>query len=261
MSKMRLPFLFIFLAALTVAACSGKRENLIAQSTGKTAEVLVVIEDEYWESRTGDLIREVFMQESGGLPQPEALFSVLRINRKALDEIYRKHHNILVVSINNQYKESKVLTKDDYWASPQRVINIEAPSAEAFEAAFTERQASILELMRDAERKRLQKILTALQEHKLNNEIYELMKDKAHHTCRFFMASKGEGVIWLRKETKDFSQGILIYTTPYTDTTLFDPERIVTRRNEMCMKYIPAQRRILYVDGRGYCPGITKAIV
>lgn len=45
--------------------------------------------------------------------------------------------------------------------------------------------------------------------------------------------------MWLRRETDDMSMGLLIYETPYRDTSDLNPQHLVAVRDSVVKKYVP----------------------
>jgi len=52
-------------------------------------------------------------------------------------------------------------------------------------------------------------------------------------------ATEDPNFAWVHKETKDFSLGILIYTTPYKDANLFDDKKIENRLDTIMRRKVP----------------------
>ena len=91
--------LFIILFSFLIITSCGDMGSSTANSSGKTAEMIVVTNNQAkWESRVGDSIRQFFNQEFEVLPQSEPLFEMTHIPMATFTDnaMFQSHHNILI---------------------------------------------------------------------------------------------------------------------------------------------------------------------
>jgi len=138
-----LPFiLFSFL----IISCESNKTGA-SRSSGKTAEMIVVINNETkWEGMVGETVRSFFNTDYEVLAQPEPLFEMASIPIANFNKtkMFQSHHNILILDIDKNATEPSMEARKDVWASPQTVINIKAPSDEIFATFFDEKKEKFL---------------------------------------------------------------------------------------------------------------------
>ena len=229
----------LFLAFLFFQSCQSKTNGL-PPSTGKTLEIIVVTNNKaQWNGNIGDTIRAFFGQEQIGLPQSEALFSMVNLPEESFLKMYQANRDILILDISNKIKTAQIENKKDLWSSPQRVIKISAPDENSFYKIFNENKTGIMELYNQVERERMQKTFETAENISLVNSIKEKFNFSLVLPSAYRLAKQDSNFMWIRKETLEDSQGILIYSYPYIHTNAFDRDVIINLRNQMTSRYIP----------------------
>lgn len=246
----RIPLFLLVIPMLLFISCDEERQKDASKnkSTGATAEVLVVIEDELWKGQGGEAIREVLLQDIPVMPWGEQMFDIVQMSPEKFAQMYQRHHSIIIAQLDGSLDSAKVETKDDYWAAPQRLIRLRAPNAASLAEAFRLRQDNIVGLLREADRARLTRLFTEFQNTGIKKRIMEQMGLRLVVPSGFYVAKLTPEFAWLRKETKDWSQGLIIYFTPYEDTSYFNTQLIINRRDQMCMLYIPGELEGTYMQ-------------
>lgn len=232
-------FALLTLSVILSPSCKQERSKSIVKSTGKTAEILVVIDEELWKGQVGEVMRNSLIKEIEYLPQPEPRFVLVNLPSKAFSDLYQKHHKIIMVEIDSRLDSARIQSKEDYWASPQQFIRMRAPSEEALVEAYLEREQNIKDLLEKSERQRLITLYQQMNDLGIRNQLINQMGITMLVPSGFYVAKMTPDFAWLRKETKDFSQGLMIYYTPYSDTNQFSNQVIVNRRNQLTQIHIP----------------------
>lgn len=122
----RIAILLVFLLQF-ISCKDNNNEKMVAPSTGRFNELLVVISESDWDGEVGFALKEVLTREVLGLPQPEPQFSIIRIDFKMYDGLLKRTRNILVVKMG---KENNFSIEKNLFSSPQVVINISGVSKE-----------------------------------------------------------------------------------------------------------------------------------
>ncbi|MBE0662333.1 MAG: DUF4837 family protein [Bacteroidales bacterium] len=241
---------FIFITFLVLSSCNSE-ERIIANSTGKSSEMLVVIEKQHWNGAVGNEIKAFFGQDMEGLPQPEALFNFYTIPEADFSSIFQVHRNIFIASIRPEHTQPYIETKRDLWAKPQRVIKINAASDSAFLRLFHEHKNSFLKLYDQAERERIQKAYSSVTEHTIKNEMVENFGFSLTVPSGFYIAKKSQDFMWIRRETLEFSQALLIYTYDYKDTADFKQRPVLGTRDFFTKQHVPGTFEGTYMSVAG----------
>ena len=141
---------------LSLLGCKqGNKKNLLPNVSGKAGEVLVVIEREQWEGNLGVAIREVLAMDTPYLAQREPLFNLSNVPSGSFNNMFKMHRNMLMININPQNQTNGVVYKNNLWAQPQAVVQINAADAEEALSLFNEASATISEFFEQSERDRI----------------------------------------------------------------------------------------------------------
>lgn len=230
--------MFVFSVA-GFTACNMQSTGM-QPSTGKTNELLVVTNSNiYWNATLGQTIKDFFGREMPGMPQSESTFSVAHIPEAGFTQMLQTHHNLFIVDINSSYDKPIIETRRDLWASPQRVVKITVPDEATFYREFEDRKEAIIELFNENERRRAANAYASIRDHKITGMLNKEFDLDILIPKSFFVAVQEDDFVWLRREAEQFSQGILIYTFPYSDTMAFNYDEIIAKRDELTRMFIP----------------------
>lgn len=235
----KLPIILSLFAVILLSACNGEKEVKKERSVGGTSEILVVSQTlEQWEGAEGNAIRGYFTQEQYGLPQSEPIYKVTHVNANKFSDMFKKHKCILVIETDPGLAVSKIEKGADMWAAPQCYIKITAANDASWVETFEKNKEAIKSLFDKAELDRIMSILRP----STNTEIYKSLDKqfgiKMSVPEGFFVAKQEKDFVWLRKELDKSGAGIMVYSEDYTDTTQFELNSIITKRNIITQKYI-----------------------
>lgn len=261
MKNISLTLVLIVLIGLGFYSCSSDSSPL-PHSKGKTLEMLVITNNkEQWNSNIGDTIINFFGQIMLGLPQAEAMYSMVHLPEEAFIRMYQSNRDIFIVDISKDITIAQIETKKDLWASPQRVVKISAPDNNSFYEIFNKNKESILELFNQIERERMIKTFGAVEQIGIKNTLMGEFSFSLTLPSAYKIAKHDSNFIWIRKETLEDSQGLLIYTHPYTNANAFELNTIVSKRNQITRKYVPGSVKGSYMRvADSFIPPTSKEI-
>lgn len=206
--------------------------------TGKSGELVVVMDEDLWKGEAGDTVFSGLTQHVYGLPQAEPTFNVVHIKSSAFTKIFQTHRNIFLAHIGPEYK-ALVELKTDVWASPQIVIEIAAPTVEEFTKLFGQSLGKVISHIIEKEESRTLHSYKA----QLNNDVIAHLKSDRFLNLTipkgYNLARTEDDFSWVRYETKDVTQSILIYTEPYSRQNTFTKEGMIEVMNIFSKKYVP----------------------
>lgn len=210
-----------------------------ASSKGSPSEIIVAVEDNLWKSSLADTLLNYFNTSREGLPQPEPLFKLVQIDLEEFDRLFETHRNIFTLSIDSSLTEANYQTAHNVFASPQRVVKITAPTIELLKESFKKHAREIFNIFENAEIERLQKLNSKSINVKASTSVKNKFKLDMDIPADYFVAVEKDNFIWLRREANTLSQGLIIYSYPYTDTVAYNPKKIVSVRNQFTSVYVP----------------------
>ena len=237
---------------LTTASCDistnqgGVGGRILPNITGGAGEVLVVMDNFNWENSAGELMQDILKKEYPGLPQSEPLFDVVHITAASFDNVYQFHRSIVLTTIESSL-EPRIRFRENVWAKPQILVQLEAPTATALKELITENDTRIQSFLVQYDRKRL-----------MNN--YQDSKDPAiakemasNHRVRLAIPrgynldfSKDEYTS-VSIEAPDLSQVIQVYDYAVSGPEDFTTAKIIRKRNELTRKYVEGPREGSYM--------------
>lgn len=239
---------FVLAAAITFSACSNDGQVLHKNITGKAGELVVVISDDSWNGKPGELLRRTLAQPNASLPQQEPLFNLVNVPHAGFKSIFRSTRNILQTSISSNVDTVGVVIKDDVWAYPQATVEIKAKNAEQFAEIFNANSDLILSYFLSAEKERLTLNYAKYYE----KGVYNVLNDKFGVTMKvspgFEIVDQQQDFIWFKFETPEISQGIVLYTLPYVSDSTFTVDFLVSARDSILKANVPGPTKGSYMS-------------
>ncbi|MDR1180959.1 MAG: DUF4837 family protein [Bacteroidales bacterium] len=257
----KLFFLFVIVISFTLfSGCDGmgSQGDGFVSSSGRSGEVLVVCSDKQWKGSLGDSIHTLLMQPVLGLPQEEPMFTLSHISENRFVEAYKKQRNIIFFTIDTTIEQTKIAVNHNTWARPQLLIQVKAKNEQQAMETFSKYQKEIINYLLTSEMKRFQRAQRSKQNFYLSSEIEKLFNISIVIPEGFIFAVKDSSFVWLRKDTKEWTQNILIFAQDYRDTNQLKNEHIVSYRNTNTQKYVfgPMDGSYVVVDEQ-YIPTIS----
>jgi hypothetical protein len=263
--------LFIFIAAtIALSACkSPDKTNAIRlpHSIGSMGELTVVADKSIFKGTIREALDSVV-----DVPQPyffntEGYFRMRDITPVLFKNVSKSYHTIWIIKVEgdelstvglpapyNKMSDSlsklkndtipvRVFAKNDVWAYPQQVIFIFAKTKNDLYKYLWENREVLRQKTLDMEMK--SHIIKAKQEgiDSLSKETekpfgFRIEVPKNFRVARYEETSPKNKFMWLRRETPNIGQSIIIYTQPYTSEKQLIPERIVLNRDSLTKQYI-----------------------
>jgi hypothetical protein len=109
---------FFFLVFLFFISCHDARK-ILPNSTGKSSEVIFVVDDKLWQNSVDSLVRSTFGAAIEGINQIESLFRIVQVNHREFKSILKIHTNVVIVSEGVRSSNQK-----NKWAYSQFVAQL-----------------------------------------------------------------------------------------------------------------------------------------
>lgn len=232
MTRKLIVALAIIFGIVALSSCTTKGKSNKPRSIGNTSEILVVVGNEkQWDNGIGKIIREIFAQDQYGLNQSEPCFSLSHVQKKSFSDLFKKHHNLFIVNIDPEAKEPLIETSVDLWSEPQRIYKITAASSKEFVDIVSRNQKMFVDDYNYTDRERIMNVFRPVQNAEAVAEVKKATGIKIVIPKDFYLAKNIENFVWIRKESIDLSQSIIIISDDYLDTAQFSRESILARIN------------------------------
>ena len=232
--------------AMTAVSCSGSGQKLLPNVSGKAGEVIVVINQGEWEGEAGEEIRTLLASDCPFLPQKEPLYTLVNINPSNFSNIFQIHRNLLLVDIDHNVDSARVVFRSDVWASPQCVINVEAPDSESAVKLLEDRGRDIQTMLEQAERDRIIANSKKYEESYLRLAVNKFIGGSPYFPAGYKIKKQTDDFLWIAYDTQ-ILQDVFIYKYPAGGEDDFSPENLVARRNEFMKNNVPGMFENTYM--------------
>jgi len=224
----------------TVKQQGGMAGKIMPNITGGAGEVLVVMDQFNWDNSAGDLLQDILKEEYPGLPQSEPLFDVIQVTASSFDGVYQFHRSIVLTTVSSGL-EPKIRFRENIWAKPQIMVQIEAPSSTALKDLIEENEAQIKGFLVQYDRKRLMNVYKESKDPAIQKDI------ATHHQVRlaiprgYNMDFSKDEYTSVSIESPDLSQVIQVFDFPAGPEDL-NVANIIEKRNSITRKYVKGPR-------------------
>lgn len=254
---------FIVSLLLFISCGENNNKKMVAPSTGRFNELLVVISESDWDGDVGFALKEVLTREVLGLPQPESQFSIIRIEPKMYEGLLKRTRNIMIVQSGN---ENNFSIKKDEFAAPQVVININGVNKESIIKLIKENADQIISSYKQSD-------LVALRKNPshppiLNKKVHFFTKQGFEFNIpnNFDKVDDSDVFLWYRNETYNpgvdinGSMNIIAYTVPLDYPFENVKDSISVIRNKVGKEQIPGPYDGTYmITEQAYTPHVFDA--
>jgi len=238
-SIFKVKYALLFLLPLFLISCNSDNTNMHKNVTGKAGDLVVVSSESTWNGNPGKLIRRTLAQEHIALPQDEPIFDLIKVPREGFKSIFKSTRNILQVSVSPNIDSSGIQFRDDVWAYPQATVTITAQNEEQFEEIFNENKDKIMSYYLKAEQERLKMGYNKFYEKGIYNELKEDFDLTMKVPPGFVIAEQKKDFVWLKYETPEISQGIILYTFRYVSDSAFTENYLLRVRDSVLKANVP----------------------
>lgn len=224
--------------ACWLAGCGSETKKPAGTAAGKAYELIVSIPQAAWEGRLGDTLRSVFAAPVEMLNQVEPHFDMQRVVPSAVnDGLISRHRNILIIKSGAQYREPSMTAGYDVHAAPQLVVTVQGASDSLLAAYIGEHRTELLDIFQIAERDRALDFAARFKEPSIEKLVYEMFGMKIDIPKGYTLRNtEGNAFIWFAYEYPLASQGVFIYSYPFTGTEDFTQQALLQRRDEFARR-------------------------
>lgn len=235
-------FITILITSLFLSSCFGEidTKSLMPNVSGKAGEVVLILEDSYWESTTGELFKNMLQAPVSGLPQEEAIFRIVRIPSASFSKIFMQHRNIVIVKVSSEYKKSKISFKRDNWAKPQSLVYYEANNREELQKLIVENNERVTTFFLKAEADRLASRYRKYEEISVGRKLRKDHNISLIVPKGYAIDVNNENFVWISHETQFISQGVFVYHYNYIDEAAFELDYLLDMRDSFLKDNVPA---------------------
>ncbi len=233
-----------------------KKRTYKPASSGNINNLLVVTENDLWNGRVGNAIRDYIGDEIYGLPQVEPHFDFNQVPNAVFSDFVRRNRIVLKV---RTAADSSVKYYNDPYASPQKMVVISGPNRDAQIELIKQNSGSIVSALKDVEfSERQRRINKSLFNSK---PIQDALNISIKFPSAYRIAKAEDQFFWIRRDTKTGSLNLLLYSLPlrgFESTESFS-EYIISTRDSIAQQHIPGPTDGNYMRTEmAYTPHFTE---
>jgi hypothetical protein len=205
-------FLLSVLSLTLLMSCGDKKSNekFLPDASGAINNVSVVTENDLWDGRVGEAIRNVLAKPIYGLPQDEPTFTISQIPTSVFSGFVTKNRTVLKIETN---KEAGITISDNMYAKPQKVIVVSGKTKKEIIDVLKANETKIIDIFRNEE------LSERLRQMAKSPHNFETIKEKLGLTIEFASvyrkAKETDNFFWIRKDITTGTTNLMIYELPY----------------------------------------------
>lgn len=229
----------ICMIAVLFSSC-GKNKGITVKvdnfSNGKAAEVIVIMDPQFWNDSLSSIITHSLTKSQAGLNQNEPLFDLLKFRNSDFTSHFQRHRNIVRFDIDPNYAGNVLNIERNTFSSPQIYAHFRGNSTDSLVHLFIIHEQEILEALYENDLKRLQNIY----DKDMDADIAKLIRERFGVTLsipsHYMIGRVEDDFVWLLRRTSRNDRCIFISKTPAFE---LNDESVMNFRDEMTKKYIP----------------------
>ncbi|MEG1554375.1 MAG: DUF4837 family protein [Rikenellaceae bacterium] len=226
--------LFPILILLALVGCKGGGEKkFIKASSGNPYEMFAVMTQGLWDGAVGDTIKSTFTKNVEMINFDEPAFDVLYLVPDGFKGLALEHRNVLIARFGSQYPKAEIIAERNKHAQPQLYVFMQAPTQQELTVLVDQKIDSVRGIFDKDEISRFAA--------KVSQKGSVAVQDSIKKMFGFTMAvpsgtkirniEKKSSFLWSSYEMPESSQGLIVYSYPYTGEP-FTSENIVKERNK-----------------------------
>mgnify|MGYP000896089710 FL=1 len=238
---------------------SENSKRILSSSSGNINVLSVVIDNNLWESKVGEVIRNVLGDDVYGLPQDEPLFTLRQMPTVVFTDFARKNRIVFKVE---KGKEASTKYYENPFAKPQKLVLVTGMTdAEISNEIETNAKKIISEFKNEELKEKQRRIKISL--HK-NTSIEEVLGLTLNFPSAYRIAKEDNKFFWIRRDIDTGTLNFMLYEMPI-DAFSDDEDAIldvIKMRDSIGQKYIPGPSEGTFmVTDKAYTPFMQETIV
>lgn len=248
--------IFITLLLMTLISCGKSDTVTLVSSTGRINHVLIVMNDDDWQGRVGDALKEIIGEPVIGLPQEENQFSINQVDPITFNSLFKRNRNILFVGLDTV---ANFYTNNNVYASPQTTLTILAKDKDELIDNIKSHKKDIIGIFKKNDlavyQKKITKDFNDPSSIKTLNDLGISMKipfdyKKVEDSGQF---------MWYRNTFERGLLNIIAYEIPFYDN-INDVDALISFRDSIGKNYIPGQFENTYMSTETAIRPFTKEV-
>jgi len=258
-----LTFVFVFFSVLSckqdpenLTSTSSEKDEILARSNGSHAELLLMINDDLFDSEVGETVLKYFDAEQYGLPQPESVFKLLKVAPVKANRLLKRNKSILIIQLADT---TSLTIHQDVWARPQIVVTITAATKEELVELLEDNNKVLVEKFQAHDQVIMENVLRKSSNKNAPKELKELGIGEVVITRGFKQTLERENLKIYKNKGLRTDQYLIFYTEPMREGVV-SGEEIVRSRDSIGKNYMQGYREGSYLATETIMPPVQNIV-
>ncbi len=213
--------------------------TFLPEIIGRNGEILVVINDRLKNDTVGGYLRYMLGDVFVGLPADEPIFSMLTVPPSYFDNNMHKFRNLIFVNVADTVSQDTISFYKDMWAKNQAIVSINAKKSSAIPHMLTANDYSqhikIISFFTKMERERLMSYYARIKSVSALNDLQKKWNLSLNIPNQFVKCTpeNPNALSWYMCDTKEFQDGIFVYTFPYESEKSMSKLYLLNKRDSL----------------------------
>lgn len=231
----------IVFSIITVAACSDKPSEYKPRAIGSPGELLVVMDDTYWQSDAGEALKTLLEDEFPALPQNERLFRKTRISFGQFERHFRTYRNVLLISIRADESSNRVEYRKQEWAQDQSVAEVIAKTPEDCIRLLNQKWPTVKGFFHGGDITTMSGSYVHMNEPELLNHVQTCYPFSMHFPKGFRLKKEDNKFSWIASERLGSHLGVFVYQCSLDSCPPIDAQSLLHIRNKVLRTKVPGE--------------------
>ncbi len=228
------------IAALFMVGCNSSTVGTAQESAGGAPyELIAVVGQPQWEGEVGSLLQEMCATPVPYLNEVEPRLDLMRVLPSAFKGFIKVHRNVLYLNVDASLEDISAIAEESKYADGQMIIYVSAPNDELLIEYLKSHKEELLGAFELAERNRALKMNKRYKEGVMVDRIEEMFGFRIDIPRGYSpRGTSGDSLLVTSFEYPIATQGIAVYSYPYTGEENFKAENLIAQRDNF-VKNIP----------------------
>ncbi len=232
------------MAIAAISGCNKSSQVGLPPCNGKPGEVVLVISEDLYNGAAGDTLARILADDEPALPQTgmegaEPLFDLIQIPPSAFNNMIRPARNLIIFEVDPAVEKPEIKVFRDYWAADQLLIRIYAQNRDQLITLLDQSRSSLVATLRDSEIDRQMAYNKKYSNIELASQLLRKHEIVTSFPKGFECQVDTGNFIWIHYDPADMTQGVLIWTYPYTDQKQLDYPELLSFTDKHLKPRVP----------------------
>ena len=250
-------FLLLIIVTLMISSCVKSDKITLVDSTGRINHVLIVMNNEDWDGRVGDSLRQIIAQPLPGLPQDEYPFTVNQVDPITFNSLFKRNRNILFIGVDTL---EHFYSNKNLYAYPQLTLTILGRDKNELIRNMMSHGEELISTFKENDMRLYQSRITkdAYETNEINTFNNLGLEFKIPRAYRM-VEDTGE-FLWYRSTITRGLLNLLAYEIPVENLDSVSEDDLIRYRDSIGKTYVPGQFDSTYLATEKLVRPIVKKV-